>query len=89
MAMALVVPTSLALAGERLPGNAGTLFGALLTMAQVGGMGVPSAIGVVAGEAGVRTGLALLVVTFGLIAVIVRRVAIAGSDPFRPSPKAE
>jgi DHA1 family bicyclomycin/chloramphenicol resistance-like MFS transporter len=72
--MALVMPTSLALAGERFQGNPGALFGGLLTLAQVGGMLVPASIGLIAQETNVRTGLALLVATYGTIAVIVRRL---------------
>jgi fucose permease len=84
--MALVMPTSLALAGERLRGNPGTLFGGLLTVAQVGGMLLPSSIGLVAEQTSIRLGLALLVGSFGAIALIVRRLA---SDGFRQPPEAE
>ena len=76
--MALVMPTSLALAGERLQGNPGTLFGGLLTVAQVGGMLLPTSIGLVAEQTSVRLGLAVLVGSFGAIAVIVRRLAPDG-----------
>lgn len=79
--MALVMPTSLALAGERIRGNPGSLFGGLLTVAQVGGMVVPAAIGFIAEQTNVRLGLALLIVTYGAIALIVRRL-------YRPSAKA-
>ena len=48
MCIALVMPTCLALAGERIQGNAGALFGGLLTLAQIGGMVLPAAIGLVA-----------------------------------------
>ena len=60
--MAIIVPTSLAFAGDRFRGNAGTLFGILLTLAQVGGMVMPPLIGVVADGSTVRAGLSLLVV---------------------------
>jgi fucose permease len=79
--MALVMPTSLALAGERIRGNPGSLFGGLLTVAQVGGMVVPASIGFIAEQTNVRLGLALLIVTYGAIALIVRRL-------YRPSAKA-
>ena len=46
-AIALVVPTTLALAGDRYPGNTGALFGLLLTLLQVGGIALPAAIGFV------------------------------------------
>jgi fucose permease len=75
MCMALVMPTSLALAGERIQGNPGTLFGGLLTVAQVGGMLVPASIGFVAELTNVRLGLALLIGTYGAIALIVRRLS--------------
>jgi DHA1 family bicyclomycin/chloramphenicol resistance-like MFS transporter len=76
--MALVMPTSLALAGERLRGNSGALFGVLLTVAQVGGILLPASIGLVAEQTNVRLSLALLVGSFGVIAVIVRRLAADG-----------
>jgi hypothetical protein len=44
-AIALAVPTMLALAGDRYPGNMSALFGLLLTLLQVGGIALPSAIG--------------------------------------------
>jgi fucose permease len=71
--MALVMPTSLALAGERIQGNPGALFGVLLTVAQVGGIVLPASIGLVAEETSVRLGLSQLVGSFGAIALIVRR----------------
>jgi fucose permease len=71
MSIALVMPTALALAGERYPGNPGVLFGALLTLAQIGGMALPAAIGAVAERAGIRTGLALVAGSCGVIVVVV------------------
>jgi fucose permease len=83
MAIALVMPTSLALAGERVAGNPGTLFGTLLTLAQVGGMALPASIGVVAERAGVRPGLAILVASCAVIAFVVRHISasVPGSYP--------
>lgn len=78
MCMALVMPTSLALAGERIRGNPGALFGVLLTVAQVGGIVLPASIGLVAEQTSVRLGLSLLVVSFGAITLIVRRVTRDG-----------
>jgi fucose permease len=86
MCIALVMPTCLALAGERIQGNPGALFGGLLTLAQIGGMVLPAAIGFVAQYTSVRLGLALLVGSYGAIAVLVRRLSEPG---FRPSTKAE
>ena len=78
MCMALVMPTSLALAGERIRGNPGALFGVLLTVAQVGGIVLPASIGLVAEQTSVRLGLSLLVVSFGAITLIVRRITRDG-----------
>lgn len=78
MCMALVMPTSLALAGERIRGNPGALFGVLLTVAQVGGIVLPASIGLVAEQTSVPLGLSLLVVSFGAITLIVRRVTRDG-----------
>jgi MFS family permease len=72
-AIAVIVPTSLALAGDRLPGNAGTLFGMLLTLAQVGGIVMPVLIGLVADRAGVRVGLSLLVANGLVVALVAHR----------------
>ncbi len=75
LAIAVIVPTSLALAGDRYPGNAGTLFGLLLTLAQVGGIVAPALIGVIAERAGVRAGLSILVFNCLLVAAVSRRAA--------------
>jgi fucose permease len=85
MCIALVMPTCLALAGERIQGNPGALFGGLLTLAQIGGMVLPAAIGLVAQYTNVRLGLALLIGSYGVIALLVRRLS---SDGFRRPTKA-
>jgi fucose permease len=77
LAIAVIVPTSLAFAGDRVAGNAGTLFGLLLTLAQVGGIVVPALIGVVSERSGVRVGLSLLIVNCLLVALVTRRAARA------------
>ncbi len=69
VAIAVVVPTVLALGGERYPQNAGTLFGLLLTVAQAAAMVFPGLVGVVAEAADVRVAMSILV---------VNNVAIAG-----------
>lgn len=63
VAIALVVPTLLALAGDRYRGNSGALFGLLLTLLQVGGIALPAAIGIVSDEAGLPIGLSLIVMS--------------------------
>jgi fucose permease len=65
VAIAVIFATALALAGDRFPGHPGALFGALLTVAQLGGMLLPPLVGAVSEAAGLRAGL-LLVVANGL-----------------------
>jgi fucose permease len=72
LAIALTVPTMLALSGDRHPGHAGALFGLLLTLLQVGGIALPAAIGFIADRAGLRPGLSLLVASCLLVALLVR-----------------
>jgi fucose permease len=74
VAIGVIVPTSLALAGERLPANPATLFGLLLTMAQVGGMLLPPSIGALADVASLRVALLLAVANSLAIAALVWRV---------------
>ena len=83
--MALVMPTSLALAGERIAGNPGALFGGLLTVAQVGGIILPASIGLLAEQTSVRLGLVILVGSYGAIALIMRRLS---SSPYLKPAKA-
>lgn len=87
MAIALVMPTSLALAGERVAGNPGTLFGLLLTLAQVGGMVLPASIGLVAERAGVRPGLAILVASCAAIVLVVRHISASVPGAYQAGPK--
>ena len=74
MAIATVVPTSLALAGERFPSNAGMVFGLMMTGAQVGGMVLPALVGVVAERAGLSVGMALLVVNSRVVVAVAASV---------------
>jgi fucose permease len=71
-AIALVVPTMLALAGDRHPGNMSALFGLLLTLLQVGGIALPVAIGFVSDRAGLRPGVSLVAVSCLVVALLVR-----------------
>lgn len=68
-----LVPTALAVAGERNPGNAGMVFGLMVTAAQIGAMAMPSLVGVLAEAAGLRQGMALLVLTSVAMAVVAWR----------------
>lgn len=74
VAIGVIVPTSLALAGERVPVNPGTLFGLLLTMAQVGGMLLPLVIGLIADLTSLRAALLLAVANAAVIATLAWRV---------------
>jgi fucose permease len=74
VSIGVIVPTSLALAGERIPGSPGALFGLLLTMAQVGGMLLPPFIGVIADVMSLRVGLLLAVANAVVVAALAWRV---------------
>lgn len=74
VAIAVIVPTSLALAGERHRGNAGTLFGLLLTMAQVGAMVLAPLVGAVAERSSLRLALLLAVANAGGIVLLASSV---------------
>jgi|SRR6185436_11915371 MFS family permease len=71
-AIALAVPTMLALAGDRYPGNMSALFGLLLTLLQVGGIALPSAIGFIADRSGLRLGVSLIAFSCLVVALLVR-----------------
>jgi fucose permease len=81
MALSIVMPTMLAMAGERFAGNPGTLFGLLLTLAQVGGMLVPALVGRVANAAGVRTGLLVIAMSALAVAGITRTLGAPSAPP--------
>ena len=70
-AVALVVPTMLAHAGDRYPGNMSALFGLLLTLLQVGGIALPAAIGVISDRAGLRPGVSLIAFSCLCVALLV------------------
>jgi MFS family permease len=74
VALSIVMPTVLAIAGESFAGNAGTLFGLLLTMAQVGGIAAPAVIGAVAEVLGVRAGLLVVAANALVVAGVTRLV---------------
>jgi MFS family permease len=69
VAIALIVPTALALGGDRFPGNEGALFGLLLTTAQIGGMTMPALIGGVADRSSLDVGVAVMAIASAAIAV--------------------
>ncbi|HXH05918.1 MAG TPA: MFS transporter [Vicinamibacterales bacterium] len=59
LSFASIYPTTLAMAGDRYPRFAGTLFGLLFSIALVGGMIFPWAIGRLSRHAGLRVGMVL------------------------------
>ena len=75
VAIAIAVPTALALGGERYPQNAGTLFGLLLTVGQAGAMAFPAIIGITAEAAGVRAAMSVIAVNNVLLAGICLKAA--------------
>jgi MFS family permease len=74
VAISVIMPTSLAFAGEHCRGNTGTLFGVLLTLAQGGSVILPAMIGVTAERWGLRAGMSLLAVNSLAIAAVAWRV---------------
>jgi fucose permease len=75
VAIAIVVPTSLAIGGERYPNSPGRVFGVLLSAAQLGGMALPSLIGRVAEIGGVRTAVAIIALNNVVLAGICLKAA--------------
>jgi fucose permease len=64
-----VFPTTLAIAGDRFPKQAGTVFGLLFSIALIGGMLLPWTVGQVSQGLGVRMGM--VVPGIGAIAITV------------------
>lgn len=54
---AAIFPTTLAIAGDRYPRMAGTVFGVLFSIALMGGMSLPWAVGQASQQFGVRAGM--------------------------------
>lgn len=75
IAIAIVVPTSLAIGGEQYPSSPGRVFGVLLSSAQLGGMALPALIGRVAEVGGVRIAMAMIAVNNVLLAGICLKAA--------------
>jgi hypothetical protein len=61
----------LALSLDRYPGNRGALFGLLLTLLQIGGIAVPSAIGFISGSRQPTFGLTIVVISCVCVAIFV------------------
>ncbi len=63
LALSVIFPTIVALAGERYARNAGTVFGWLLAVAQLGGIVFPSLAGAIAQQTSVRAAMGVVVFT--------------------------
>lgn len=83
-AFAPIYPTVLAMVGDRYRRYSGSVFSALFSIALVGGMVFPWAVGHVAQRAGVASGMVLPLVASVMVAVLViavaRRDAAAGGN---------
>jgi len=83
-----IFPTTLAIAGDRFPQRAGTVFGFLFSIALIGGMLFPWAVGQVSQRASVHAGMivpgfgALVILGLALAVLFVERrpVAVPGTD---------
>jgi fucose permease len=73
-----IFPTTLAIAGDRHSERAGTVFGLLFSIALIGGMIFPWAVGQVSQQAGVRSGM--VVPGLGAIGIVVLSIAVAVDD---------
>jgi fucose permease len=70
LSFAAVYPTTLAIAGDRYPSQAATVFGLLFAVGLLGGMSVPWAIGQVGNAWGLRAGMHLPLVSTAMIGVL-------------------
>lgn len=79
LCFASVFPATLAMAGNRYPRFAGTVYGLLFSIAVLGGMTFPWAVGQIGQAVGVRAGMALPILGTAVIGVLV--AVIARRDP--------
>lgn len=70
-----IFPTALAIAGDRYPQRMGTVFGLLFSIALIGGMTFPWAVGQVSERAGVRAGM--FVPALGAISILLMSIVIS------------
>ena len=73
-----IFPTTLAIAGDRYTQRAGTVFGLLFSVALIGGMTFPWAVGQVSQQVGVRWGM--VVPVMGAIGIIILSVVLVFGD---------
>jgi fucose permease len=73
-----IFPTTLAIAGDRYPNLTGTVFGLLFSIALVGGMLMPVAVGQVSQRTDVRRGM--IMPFFGAIAICTLAAIVKWRD---------
>jgi fucose permease len=76
-ALAGIFPTCLSIAGARFPASSGAVFGALLAVATIGGMTVPSAVGQIALNKGIVRGMSILPFCSASVCILARFVGRA------------
>ena len=69
-----IFPTTLAIAGDRYPNRAGTVFGLLFSIALVGGMTFPWAVGQISQQMNVRAGM--MVPGLGALGIVALSIAM-------------
>jgi len=80
-----IFPTTLAVAGDRYPQRAGTVFGLLFSIALIGGMMFPWAFGQVSQRVSVRAGM--IVPALGAVCIIGSSVAVMSRERRSAPPK--
>lgn len=76
-----IFPTTLAIAGDRYAKRAGTVFGLLFSIALIGGMLLPWAVGQVSQQLGVKMGM--LVPALGAVGIIILSIVVMLRDRVR------
>lgn len=76
-AISIVVPTGLAVGGDRYPRYGSALFGALLMLAQAGALLAPPAIGVLADRTSLRAALGLVALNSAGVAWCAWRLSLS------------
>jgi fucose permease len=76
-----IFPTTLAIAGDRYAKRAGTVFGLLFSIALIGGMLLPWAVGQVSQQLGVQMGM--LVPALGAVGIIILSIVVMLRDRVR------
>jgi len=81
LCFASIFPATLGLAGDRYPHSAGTVFGLLFSVAVLGGMTFPWAMGHIGQAFGVRPGMILPIAGTAGIALLIRSISRRQPNP--------